>query len=235
MKRLINAILWTTVALSAQDTPRGHWTGTVTLPAQKLGLEVDIDKGAQGWIGSISIPAQNASGLPMGTISFENGKCVFHLIGVPGDPTFTGTLSEDGKTMSGTYTQGPGTFPFKLTRGGEPKVEQEKSSPAVAQEFLGDWEGKLDGGGLRLVLKLSNEAAGSKAVLGSPDQGGAEVPVTSIDQKATKLTLDVKMVGGIYVGEINKEGTELNGTWTQGSKTSRLSFKRAATAADKKP
>jgi len=29
------------------------------------------------------------------------------------------------------------------------------------------------------------------------------------------LTLRVNAVGGDFTGEINKEGTEINGTWTQ--------------------
>ena len=182
----------------------------------------------------ISIPSQNASDLPMGPITFEAGKCIFHLKGVPGDPTFTGTLTADGNTMSGNYTQGPGTFPFKLTRAGDPKVAVTKASPAVGKEFLGNWEGTLEGPGLHLILKISNDADGGKAVLVSLDQGGSEIPVTTVDQKDTKLTLNVKMVGGQYQGEINKEASELTGTWTQGGNSIPLKFKKA-TAPAKKP
>jgi hypothetical protein len=197
-------------------------------------MEVDLDKGPNGWIGSISIPAQNASGIPLNAITFANGKCTFRMKGAPGDPTFTGTLSADGKTMTGDFTQGPGTFPFKFTRSGDPKVEQAKSSPALAKDFLGTWEGTLEGPGLRLVLKMSNDAGGASAVLISLDQGSAEIPVSAIDQKDSKLMLSVKMVGGQYEAEINKEGSELNGTWTQGGNAFSLKLKKAA-VPDKKP
>ena len=218
----------------AQDGPRGHWSGSIELPNQTLAMEVDLDKRPNGWIGSISIPAQNASGIPLDAITFTNGKCTFRLKGAPGDPTFTGTLSADGKTMAGDFTQGPGTFRFKFSRTGDPKVEEPKASPAVAIEFLGTWEGTLEGPGLRLVLKMSNDASGAKAVLISLDQGGAEIPVSTIDQKDSKLTLLVKMVGGQYAAEINKEGSELNGTWTQGGNDLPLKLKKTA-AQDKKP
>jgi hypothetical protein len=197
-------------------------------------MELDLDKGPNGWIGSISIPAQNASGIPLEAIAFTNGKCTFHLKGAPGDPTFTGTLSADGKTLSGDFTQGPGAFPFKFTRTGDPRVEETKASPAMAKDFLGTWEGTLEGPGLRLVLKLSNEASGAKAVLISIDQGGSEIPVSTIDQKDSKLRLVVKMVGGQYEAEINKEGSELNGTWTQGGNGFPLRLKKATTQ-EKKP
>jgi hypothetical protein len=44
----------------------------------------------------------------------------------------------------------------------------------------------------------------------------------------------VKMVGGQYEAEINKEGSELNGTWTQGGNGLPLKLKKAA-VQDKKP
>jgi hypothetical protein len=214
----------------AQDGARGHWSGSVEIPGQALTMEVDLDKGSNGWIGAISIPAQNASGIPLEAIAVTNGKCTFRIKGVPGDPTFTGTLSADGKTMAGDFTQGPGSFPFKFGRTGDPKIEEEKASPAVAKDFLGTWEGTLEPPGqqLRLVLKMSNDAGGAKAVLISPDQGSAEIPVSAIDQKDSKLTLTVKMVGGQYQAEINKDGSELNGTWTQAGNSLPLKLKKTA-------
>jgi hypothetical protein len=240
MKSAVNRIgigaLWTACVLSvwAQDGPRGHWSGTVEVPDRALAMEIDLDKGANGWIGSLSIPAQTISGIPLDAIAFTNGKCTFRVKGAPGDPTFTGTLSADGKTMAGDFTQGPGSFPFKFIRTGDPKVEEVKASPAVAKDFVGTWEGTLDGPGLRLVLKISNDASGATAVLISLDQGGTEIPVSAIDQKGSKLTLLVKMVGGQYDAEIDKEGAELNGTWNQGGKDLPLKLKKAATQ-DKKP
>jgi hypothetical protein len=236
MNRIGMGALWIAGGLSvwAQDGPRGHWSGSVEVPNHTLAMEVDLDKRANGWIGSISIPAQNVSGVPLEGITSANGKCTFHIKGAPGDPTFTGTLSADGKTMTGDFTQGPGNFPFKFSRSGDPKVEEAKSSPAVAKEFLGTWEGTLEGPGLRLVLKMSNDGGEAKAVLISVDQGGTEIPVSAIDQKDSKLTLMVKMVGGQYQAEINKEGSELSGTWTQGGNGLPLKLKKAA-AQDNKP
>ena len=230
---IVGLLMACTSPVCAQDGLRGHWTGSVEIPDHSLAMEVDLDKAANGWIGSISIPDQNASGIPLDAISFADGKCTFRLKGVPGDPTFTGTLSADGKTMSGDFTQGPGTFPFKFSRTGDPKVEIPKSSPAVAKEFIGTWEGTLQAGQpLRLVLKMSNDDGGAKAVLISLDQGGIEIPASAIDQKDSKLTLQLKMIGGNYQAEINKEGSELNGTWTQGGNDSPLKLRKAVT--DKK-
>ena len=65
------------------------------------------------------------------------------------------------------------------------------------------------------------------------DQGGAEIPVSAITQQGTKLVLIVKAVGGHYDGEIDKEGTELKGTWTQSGNELPLTLKKAPTPATK--
>lgn len=215
--------------LSARSDLRGHWSGAVDTPAGSLGLEVDLDKTADGWIGSISIPAQNASGLPLEAISFSGGKGTFRIKGAPGDPTFTGVLSADGKTLDGQLSQGPQTLPLNLSRTGEAKVELPKPSPPVAPEFLGTWEGTLQAAvPLRLVLTISNGSAGSEAVLVSVDQGNARIQVSAITQKEKKLTLDVKAVGGGYEGELSADGAQLTGTWTQLGNSTGLTLKKSA-------
>jgi hypothetical protein len=227
--RIFLGVLLMAGALSAQDGLRGHWTGTIDNPDHPLAVEIDLDKNASGWVGSISIPEQNATGIPLDAITFADGKCSFRIKGGPGDPTFTGTLSADGKTLPGDFAQGGQSFPLKLSRTGDARVEESKKSPPVAKEFLGTWEGTLEAGkSLRLVLKMSNGEDGASATLVSVDQGGVEIPVSTIEQKDTKLNLSVKMVGGGYQAEINKEGTELTGTWTQGGRDLPLSLKRKA-------
>jgi hypothetical protein len=135
--------------------------------------------------------------------------------------------------MTGDFTQSGASFPFKFTRTGEPKVQEVKPSPPVAKEFLGTWEGAIEGPGLRIVLKISNETAGARAVLISLDQGGIEIPVNTIDQKDSRLVLTVNMVGGRYEAELNKDATELNGTWSQGGASLPLKLKKAAAAQKK--
>jgi predicted esterase len=107
-------------------------------------------------------------------------------------------------------------------------------NPAIAKEFEGTWEGALvlAGESLRFVLKMANNDSGASAVIISPDQGGAEIPVTIIRQRDAKVTLLVMAgVGGEYRGEINKAGTELAGRWSQSGNDSSLKLKKSHTRA----
>ena len=66
--------------------------------------------------------------------------------------------------MTGDFTQGGGSFPFKFTRTGDPKVEQVKASRPLRKT---SWEpgkarSKVQGYGW---CKISNEASGAKAIL----------------------------------------------------------------------
>lgn len=211
----------------AQDGAKGHWSGSIEVPGNTIGVEVDLDKTAAGWVGSIGFPSQGTSGLPLEAIALQSGKWTFRIKSIPGAPTFTGTISEDGKSMAGDFAQGQAVMPFKLVRTGEAKVEAVKASPPVAPAFVGEWEGTLEAGqSLRLKLKIANGAGGATATMVSVDQGGAEIAVSAIVQKDAKLNLDVKVVSGGYEAELSADGMELNGTWSQGTNSFPLKLRK---------
>jgi hypothetical protein len=228
MRTILLGVLVMAGSAWAQEGAKGHWSGAIEAPGNTMGVEVELDKTDKGWTGSIGFPSQNTSGVPLEAIAFQDGKWTFRVKGIPGAPTFTGTISEDGKTMAGELKQGADVMPFKLTRTGEPKVEAVKTSPPVAKEFAGTWEGTLEAGQtLRLKVIIANGPEGATAKMISVDQGGAEIPVSAITQKDARLSLEVKAVNGGYEGELNKEGATLTGTWTQGGNSLPLVLKKA--------
>ena len=221
------------MALQAQPGPSGHWVGTI---AAGPGIEVEVDlatKAPDAWHGTISIPSQGTRGIPLSELSVKGNAVSFAIKGGPGDPRFTGTLSPDGKTISGTFSQGGGSMPLSLAWKGEPKFEVPQKSPPLTKELEGSWEGPLDVKGtvLRLVLKLANDADGAKGTLISVDQGGIEIPVSTIVQEGPRLKLTLNMISGAFDAEL--KGGELSGTWTQGPLTLPLVLKRAATSPPK--
>lgn len=222
-----------TIAGQAPSGPTGHWTGT--LPAGP-GIDVEIDlasKGAGVWHGTISIPLQGTKGIPLSELTVKENAVSFAIKGAPGDPRFSGTLSGDGKTISGTFSQGGGSMPLSLTWKGEPKFEEPQKSPPVTGDFEGSWEGPLDVKGtvLRLALKLANESDGAKGMLISIDQGGVEIPLSTIAQAGSRLKFTVNMISGAFDGEL--KGGEIVGTWSQGPLSLPLVFKRSAAPPSK--
>lgn len=208
--------------------PAGHWEGTIEVPGQPLAIQVDLAKTGDKWDGTITIPAQNLKGFPLGGIQISGDKATFAITGAPGNPTFNGAVAKDGQTISGDFTQGGGTLPFKLTRSGDAKIEAPPKSTPITKELEGTWAGTLDADGktLHLVLKLTNQKTGATGTLTSVDQGNAEIPITTVIQKGTHLTVTLRPINGTYEGDL-KDG-QLIGTWTQGApKALPLVFKRS--------
>ena len=211
--------------------PSGHWEGAIQVPGQELKIEIDLAPRGEKWDGAISIPAQGLKGLPLSAIIVQGDSVSFAMAAVPGNPQFKGTVSKDGKSLSGEYSQGGATIPFAVTRTGDAKFEPLPKSTAVTKDLEGSWEGSLDVGGqtLRLLVKLSNGPDGvATGTMVSVDQGGAELPISAIVQTGSHLKLIVQVVAGTYEGDL-KDG-QLTGTWTQGPGTLPLIFKRPAPA-----
>lgn len=92
----------------------GHWEGNIELPGMKLAYDIDFAGSTDAWTGDITIPAQGAKDLPLADVLLSGESVSFRIAGIPGDPTFQGTLSPDGATIAGTFTQGGQSFPFTL-------------------------------------------------------------------------------------------------------------------------
>lgn len=102
----------------AQDmpSPEGHWEGAIQVPGGELGVNVDLVQESGTWSGDISIPMQQTEDFPLSDIVVEGSRVTFAMAGVPGAPKFDGTISEDGQTISGSFTQGGQNLTFSLTR-----------------------------------------------------------------------------------------------------------------------
>jgi hypothetical protein len=96
-------------------------------------------------------------------------------------------------------------------------------------QLAGDWQGTLSAGRvqLRLILHVTAAKDGSlTATLDSVDQSAYGIPVTTVTLKDSKLNFTVDAVHGIYAGTVNKDASEIDGTWSQGQPLE-LDLKRA--------
>jgi len=117
--------------------------------------------------------------------------------------------------------------------GSQSIAAKDSDSPVV-----GTWEGTLDAGPqgqLRVVVHISQAADGTlTATLDSPDQGAKGIPISKITFKDPDLSFECAAVSGSYQGAMNKEHSEIAGTWSQGGASLPLKLKRAETPAGSK-
>jgi dipeptidyl aminopeptidase/acylaminoacyl peptidase len=102
-----------------------------------------------------------------------------------------------------------------------------------AKDFAGSWEGTLEAGGqkLRLVLTVTKSDAGTySGKLDSLDQG-ATIPIDTITVKDDAVRFEIKEPAIVFEGTMNKERTEVAGTFTQADQNFPLTFKRTEKAA----
>ena len=240
MRSLTRTILVTTALLflpapssfaQAAADPSGHWEGTVDVPNMPIQIGFDVARNAKGDLaGTFNQPAQNIKGLPLASVTVE-GRSVTLVIKAGGGPsTFIGTLSEDGKKMAGTWSQGDQGFPFTVTRTGEAIFTPVPKSAAIGRELVGTWTGALEVGGrpMHVVLTMANQPDGTATgTIASPEGSGIEIAIV-MTQKGPNLTVDVPAVGASFVGTLNADATELAGTWTQVGLALPIVFKRGA-------
>lgn len=124
------------------ENPAGHWKGAVEILGTKLEVRINLEHSAAGWKGKISIPAQNAKDLPLNNVTVADAEITFDLPGMPGSPSFRGTMSDDRRQISGDFTQFRQTFRFLLERSEDLATAAEQALAGLdglIQQALGDW------------------------------------------------------------------------------------------------
>ena len=232
MKNKLSILLFL-LALSFQvfgQTPAkdfdGSWQGTLDTGSAKLRLVVTVTKSDAGaYAGKVESLDQNAT-IPIDTITV-NGDAVrleIKSLGV----VFEGTLNKEGTEVTGTFSQADQKLPLTLKRS-----EQKAETPASTKDFVGAWQGTLEAGAqkLRLLVTVTKSDAGVYAgKLDSLDQG-ATFPIDTISVTGDDVRLEIKSRAIVFEGVLNKERTELSGTFSQGDQKFPLTFKRSDQAA----
>lgn len=108
----------------------GKWEGAIKIPGGALDVKLAFSGNDAG---TISIPAQGAKDLALEKVVLDGKKATFAIKGVPGNPVFSGTFSDDGDSIAGDFTQGGGTIPFELKRAPDAKAASAGSLEGLDQ------------------------------------------------------------------------------------------------------
>jgi hypothetical protein len=108
----------------AQDIA-GDWHGTLRAGGAELRLVLHITKSGEGALkATLDSVDQGANGIPVSSITLKDSQLNLGVDAVHG--AYEGKVAADGKTISGTWTQGA-ELPLDFKRGAAP-VNAPKSS-----------------------------------------------------------------------------------------------------------
>ncbi|HEY5382736.1 MAG TPA: TIGR03435 family protein [Acidobacteriaceae bacterium] len=112
---LVACVAMMGTALHAQtQTIVGAWQGTLKTPQKDLRVVLVVKKDDGKLSGNMYSIDQGGTPIKVSSISLDGStfKCAVDLIG----GNYEGKMSEDGNTITGTWTQGPTPMPLVLTR-----------------------------------------------------------------------------------------------------------------------
>jgi len=110
---------------------------------------------------------------------------------------------------------------------------QEKPTNTIEGTWLGAL--KVSGVELRIVFRISKKTDGRlNAVMDSPDQGAKDIPTSSAILKNGHLTIESKVAGAVFEGNVKPDWNEIEGEWKQGGTTFPLILKRTEKVEDLK-
>jgi pimeloyl-ACP methyl ester carboxylesterase len=137
--RVVGATLWLTAvgslfspeAIRAFQDPSppaivGTWEGTLEAAGLRLVFHVETAEGGE-LTGTMDSPDQGATGIPASSVTFADGALTFEVQNL--GMTYEGTLSEDGTTLEGTFTQGAARLPLTLARETEASAPERPQNP----------------------------------------------------------------------------------------------------------
>jgi hypothetical protein len=213
----------------------GYWKGAITLPSAELEVSLTFTSADDGWSARLDIPIQGIRQMEMDNVAVDGSSVTCRMPGVPGEPTFHGTLAEDGNSIEGKFLQNGQSFQFNVARAEPPAdadidIYADYVKPGVPGEGLAaTWNGLLHGGPakLRTILEITSSEAGLTGVMVVVDQGGARIPISAVTLgEGSAVRFEAPMVGGIYEGKMSPDGAELYGTWSQSGQKIPLDFHR---------
>ena len=234
MKRILTlALLIIVPSLAHAQDLSGDWQGTLSASGAELRLVLHITKSADGSLkATLDSVDQGTNGIPVSSVTLKDSTLSLEIEAVHG--TYEGKVSADGKTISGTWSQGA-SLPLNFKRGAPPLKTEHK--PAKPSDIDGAWMGSLDLGAVRLrvVFHLVNTEDGLIATLDSPDQGQKGLPTTSVTRDGANLKIEAKAIGGVFEGKIAADLQSIDGTFTQLGAAHPLILKRVKDQADLEP
>lgn len=119
----------------AKGDMAGDWQGTLEA-GKSLRLVVKIAKGEKGWSGKMYSIDQTPNPFPANTLTLDGQTMKFTVDLIGGN--FEGTLSADGNSIAGTWTQGGSPKPLTIVRATKETAWEIPAAPAPVKRMAAD-------------------------------------------------------------------------------------------------
>ena len=160
MKKLVILFLFPAISTiaSAQPALNGSWEGTITIQDQELGIILHIDGEPGNYFGTLDIPAQGGSDLPLMYVVVRDDSVSTAFNTGTSIGEFKGHFVDE-HSIEGTYIQAGSSFPFRVDRQNSSSVDVVEAG--TGQELIIP-NGEIDIAG---TLVLPGEANQTKIVI----------------------------------------------------------------------
>jgi len=186
----------------------GTWLGTLQVPAMKLRVVFHITAQPDGSLGAtLDSPDQGATGIEVSRVALEKDRLTLEASVIQG--RYEGTLSPDGSTIDGKWTQGGISLDLPLQRVDEaPKAkrpqEPEKPYPYIEEEAT--YENAKAGVTLAGTLTMPRAGGPFPAVLLITGSGVQDRDETVFGHKPFLILSDYLTRRGIAVLRVDDRG-----------------------------
>lgn len=195
------------VGQAQSDVTEEIWIGTLDVKVAKLRLQLELTAGEDGnGSGKMISLDQNNAELPFSQFSRDEKSLSFEVksLGIK----FDGQFQADGKTLAGTFVQGPQKF----------QLEFEKGNKAGPQVHLQTWTGIMEAGGRKFdfqfrVFQDDEETLTAKLDSFSESIFGLHCDVTHGENGV--IEIDVPAVAAKFTGTLSADGQMTTGKWNQ--------------------
>ena len=205
---------------------QGYWKGTLKAGNTPLRVILKIAERADGTFRvSGDSPDQGGQDIEATAITYHRPSVKVEFGGIGG--YYEGTLDDSDRVITGNWMQGDKPLPLTLERAKpetaaalDPAIEAQKDySHTSPNDLPGHWQGTLDvkqsGVKLRLAVNIAKMPDGKfSASMISLDQGGAEIPASTVQYVPPNVRLEWGAIGGSFNGKL--ENGKISGAWRQG-------------------
>ena len=223
------ALLLLAAPLFAQDeATTTTWKGTLDARGTELRLEIDVTKNGEALTGELRSLDQGNVTLKLDKVKIEEGKLSFLVPRITGK--YSGEVSDDGSTITGTFTQSGMDLDLTLKKG-----DSKKTAENPVEVLKEAWIGEIEMGGMKPVMqfRIMTKESGGKAYFDSVTEGQTGF-AAKFQHKDGELQFEVDQIDLEFRGKLNDAGDKAEGIWSQGGRELPLTLEKKATEYDNK-